>query len=263
MGSKSKSSKSKGDGHKSDSSRKSRSSSKSRSDGKSKKSRSKSRDGNKSDSSAKSRKDKKSKEKVEGGSSAMLKDTPPPASLSASMEFEAGMLFSKFDQTSSGLLDKSAFVQLYKEIDKKKASSERGPEKLGAPPIPPSFQAGQMFERYSGSGNGQPGDEERKMSIADFERFVAANIGESGSQKGVRFSDGSNRSAGGRQLPSGFQAGQLFERFGVRVSPHSPTHHSRSIINATRSLARTRQSHPLRLPAAAGQGQGRNRKGRV
>jgi hypothetical protein len=182
MGSKTASKKSKG-GSKSDSSRKSRSSSK---------------------SGSKSKKDKKDM-KEDKGESATAGTSSSGVNLSASTEFEAGMLFSKFDQTGSGLLDKTAFVQLFKEVEAKKLAagvtggSVSAPG--GPPPIPPSFMAGQLFEKYSTPDSAG----ERGMTVQDFERFVGERGVGGGSSKGVSF-------AGDTSLPVGFTAGQLFER---------------------------------------------------
>ncbi|GMH76032.1 hypothetical protein TrRE_jg9923 [Triparma retinervis] len=218
MGSKAASKKSKSGSKSDSSSRKSRSSSKSKDKGK--KDRSKSKDGNKSDSSGKSskkeKKEKKEKNAKEGGESSV--GAGAGVNLSASTEFEAGMLFSKFDQTGSGLLDKTAFVQLFKEVEAKRlaAGVTTGGTTGGAggpPPIPPSFMAGQLFEKYSSPVSGGA-DGERSMTVGGFERFVQERgVGSTlnGGGKGVSF-------AGDKPLPVGFTAGQLFERFGDKSS---------------------------------------------
>ena len=161
MGSDSKKKKS---GSKSDSSSRSRSKDKSDSSSKSKADRSKSKDGGKSDSSSKSKKEKKEKEvkevKPEGAANGGAAPAMGGKPLSASQEFEAGMLFSKFDKDNLGLLDKTAFVEMYKEFGKGSAGVV---DPQGPPPVPPSFQAGQMYARYANEGG---------MTMSDFERFV-------------------------------------------------------------------------------------------
>jgi len=157
MGSDSKKKKSKS-GSKSDSSSKSK---KSKSDSSSSKKRSKSKEP-KSDSSSKS----KSKDKGKEGSSA----APPAVNpLSASMEFEAGMAFSKYENKDSGMLDKAHFVQLYKDMA---AAPPAGGGVAGMDggakrsELPQGFMAGQLFERYSRDEvNG-----ERRMNMTDFEK---------------------------------------------------------------------------------------------
>ncbi|GMH88671.1 hypothetical protein TrVE_jg3282 [Triparma verrucosa] len=198
MGSDSKKKKSKS-GSKSDSSSKSK---KSKSDSSSSKKRSKSKEP-KSDSSSKS----KSKDKGKEGSSA----APPAVNpLSASMEFEAGMAFSKYENKDSGMLDKAHFVQLYKDMA---AAPPAGGGVAGMDggakrsELPQGFMAGQLFERYSRDEvNG-----ERRMNMTDFEKFVEDNkdMLRPGAMKNVHFEP-----AGSNALPVSFQAGQLFERFG-------------------------------------------------
>ena len=134
---------------------------KSKSDSSSSKKRSKSKEP-KSDSSSKS----KSKDKGKEGSSA----APPAVNpLSASMEFEAGMAFSKYENKDSGMLDKAHFVQLYKDMA---AAPPAGGGVAGMDggakrsELPQGFMAGQLFERYSRDEvNG-----ERRMNMTDFEK---------------------------------------------------------------------------------------------
>ena len=196
-GDKKKSSSSKS-GSKSDSSSKSKSKSDSSSRSRSK-SKEPSSDGSKARSSSKdpaAPKPSAGSEPSSGNASARR-----PSLLSASMEFEAGMMFSKFDKQQSGLLDRAAFVNLFKEIESSRALQVgAAPSAASQPPppfdnasssLPASFQAGQLFERYSrpsgsgwpsggggnngnnGNGNGGLPASEYRMTKSDFERFVA------------------------------------------------------------------------------------------
>jgi hypothetical protein len=179
-------------GSKSDSSSRSRSKDKSDSSSKKdKKDRSKSKDGNKSDSSSK--KDKKDKK----ADATAEKAKPAPANLSASQEFEAGMLFSKFDAADTGLLDKAAFVQLYRSIGAAPPPSNPA----GPPPVPPSFAAGQMFAKYASDTQG--------LSMSDFERFVADNA----NSKAVPASSVTWNDQNSGNMPPSFLAGQLYEKY--------------------------------------------------
>jgi len=209
-------------GSKSDSSKSSRKSrgDKSDSSSKSKKSRSKSRDGHASDSSSKS---KSKKEKSSAPKESTMTSEINP--LSASMEFEAGMFFSKYDKENSGRIDKAQFVQMFREMDAARASGKATSSDISSsarpPLIPQSFKAGELFEKYTQNNNG------RGMSMQEFERFVSDNNSGIhrgiawGAPKGVKFNENIDNTGNvinnDNNIPVSFTAGLMWPNKGSQT----------------------------------------------
>ena len=114
----------------------------------------------------KEKKKKSSKSRSKSGDGSASAKAP---ALRGSLDFEAGLLFERFDRQRTGALSRDEFQEMWREYAELRRRDGGGAGGAGGAPARPAdgttFAAGQLFQRYDSQSRGA-------LSKADFERLM-------------------------------------------------------------------------------------------